>query len=78
MHIQQRVRTGSSFLVSSEKALTFGLGAAEQVDTLTVWWPGGAVDRYIDLPAGNEVHLIEESGQVETIPLSASGQTAQR
>jgi len=67
--MQQRLRTGSSFLASSEKALTFGLGAATRVDTLTVWWPGGQVAHYTDLPAAHEVRIIEGDGQIETRPL---------
>lgn len=63
---QRRLRTGSSFLVSSEKALTFGLGTATQVDTLTVWWPGGRVERFTNLPAAHEVRLVEGDGQIES------------
>ena len=67
--MQRRVRTGSSYLVSSEKALTFGLGAAAQVDTLVVHWPGGETARYANLPAGREVHIVEGADVVETIML---------
>ena len=67
--MQRRVRTGSSYLVSSDKALTFGLGAAVQVDTLVVHWPGGETVRYANLPAGREVHIVEGSDVVETVIL---------
>ena len=67
--MQRRVRTGSSYLVSSEKALTFGLGAAAQVDTLVVHWPGGETARYANLPVGREVHIVEGADVVETITL---------
>ncbi len=40
------VRTGSSYLSSSEKTLTFGLGAATQVDELRVEWPNGERTRH--------------------------------
>ena len=70
--MQQRLRTGSSFLASSEKALTFGLGAATRVDTLTVWWPGGRVEHYTDLPAAHQVHIAEGVGLIDTQPLQPS------
>ena len=63
----RRVRSGSSYLVSSEKALTFGLGAAAQADTLIVQWPGGDTARYANILAGREVHIVEGSGVVDTI-----------
>ena len=70
--MQRRVRTGSSYLSSSEKVLTFGLGVATKVDTLTVWWPGGQVEHYVDLPAHSEVYLVEGFGLADTRPLSTS------
>ena len=69
--MQRRVRTGSSYLVSSDKTLTFGLGAAAQVDTLVVHWPGGETVRYANLPAGREVHIVEGSDDVETVILGS-------
>ncbi len=68
--MQQRVRTGSSFLSTSEKALTFGLGTATQVDTLTVQWPGGRMEHYTNLPAAHEVRIDEDAGVVDAAPLS--------
>jgi inosine-uridine nucleoside N-ribohydrolase len=55
---QERLaRTGSSYLSQSEATLTFGLGSATKVDSLTVRWPAGreqsvpvdGVDRTIDV-----------------------------
>jgi len=57
--MERFVRTGSSFLSVSQKAVTFGLGEAERVDTLVVHWPGGQVDRHTDLAADVEVRIIE-------------------
>ncbi len=63
----RRVRTGSSYLVSSEKALTFGLGTAAQADTLIVQWPGGDTVRHANMPAGREVRIVEGAGVAETV-----------
>jgi hypothetical protein len=76
--LQQRVRTGSSFLVTSEKALTFGLGTATQVDTLIVQWPGGQVERFTDVPAAREVHIAEGAGLVGTRPFTPRPLAARR
>lgn len=74
--MDRRVRTGSSFLASSDKALTFGLGTATRADTLWVRWPGGGVDQYVDLPAAHEVRIVEGEGIVDTRALSPSMLTA--
>ena len=43
---RRRVHTGSSYLSQGELTLTFGLGALDQVDEVSVRWPGGRVERY--------------------------------
>lgn len=69
-HRQERmVRTGSSFLAASEKTVTLGLGDAERVDTLLVYWPSGQVDRHVGLAAGVEVHVTEGVDTVAVQPL---------
>ena len=55
--------------VESWRGRPFGLGAAAQVDTLVVHWPGGETARYANLPAGREVHIVEGADVVETIML---------
>ena len=65
----RRVRTGSGYLSQSEKTLTFGLGSADRVDTLTVRWPDGRIVRHTGLAAGHEVHLLEGEDIVSRIAL---------
>ncbi len=71
--MRRRVRTGSSYLSQSEKAATFGLGVAEQVDTLTVRWPSGRVDRFANVEARQEIRVVEGEDTYER--LSAASQT---
>lgn len=62
---QERIlRSGSSYLSSSELMLTFGLGETDQVDRVTVEWPSGAVDRLDDVQANQVLHVVEGEGRV--------------
>jgi hypothetical protein len=72
----QRVRTGSGYLSQSEKTLTFGLGAASQVDTLIVRWPNEETEYYTDLSAGHEVYLVEGAGIVARVKLPVSNEAS--
>jgi hypothetical protein len=53
------VHTGSSYCSQSDTALTFGLGAAQRVESIEVAWPSGHVDRTGPVVA-NQVAFIEE------------------
>ena len=68
--MERRVRTGSSYLSQSEKAATFGLGAATRVDTLLIYWPGGRVDQFTDLQANQEIRIVEGAGRVEAVTVA--------
>ena len=57
----RRIRSGSSFLSHSEAVATFGLGAANEVDTLIVQWPGGKVERLTAVKADREIKLFEDA-----------------
>ncbi len=63
--MERRIRSGSSYLSSSEKTATFGLGAASQVDSLLIYWPGGAVERFANVAADQEVLVVEGAGALE-------------
>lgn len=58
------VRSGSSYLSQSERALLFGLGRAARVDELVVRWPGGGTDSYRDV-AANQRLVITEGGRLK-------------
>lgn len=64
---QERIlRSGSSYLSSSELLLTFGLGESDQVDRVTVEWPSGAVDQIEDVEANQVLHVVEGDGRVSS------------
>ena len=50
---------------SSDPRVHFGLGAATQVETLTVRWPGGHVDTYHDLPVDRYVTIREGHSEID-------------
>jgi enediyne biosynthesis protein E4 len=61
------VRANSSFESASDSRLYFGLGAATQIDSISVRWPSGAVDRIGPLQADQEITIKEGSGIVPVL-----------
>ncbi len=55
------VRTGSSYLSQSERALLFGLGDAWLADEIVVRWPSGTIDRLTAVRADQRVTVTERS-----------------
>jgi hypothetical protein len=68
LRMERRIRTGSSFLTSSEKVADFGLGQAMQVDSLLVYWLNGRIDRFANVNADRELLLIEGSNDLVEYP----------
>ena len=63
---QQRVvKTGSSYLSQSERALTFGVGKADLVDRVTVDWPSGASQEFTRVTAKKAHQITEDKGLSE-------------
>src|SRR4030095_5775848 len=52
-------QSGSSYLSQSERILTFGLGKAEQADSVEVRWPSGRTDRLVHVKSGGVVTIQE-------------------
>jgi predicted nucleotidyltransferase len=65
VHMERRIRSGSSYLSESERVATFGLGEAEVVDTLIVTWPDGEVDRFEQVGGNRHVHIRQGGGRLE-------------
>jgi len=62
----QDVRRGSSYLPMNNAELMFGLGQNSTIDSITVSWPSGLVDRWITPPV--DVALIAHEGGSLEIP----------
>jgi hypothetical protein len=61
------VRSGGGYLSQSDLRVHFGLGKAQQVQTLEVRWPSGLVDTIHGFPANRLVYVKEGTGIVRTV-----------
>jgi hypothetical protein len=60
------VRSGSSYDSHSDMRVHFGLGASAKIDGVEVRWPGGMVERFVNLPV-DRIHTLKE-GSGEAVP----------
>jgi enediyne biosynthesis protein E4 len=58
----QMLRSGSSYLSSSELVLTFGVGSKTNIDSIEIQWPSGQVDRLSNTSSGQTVTIAEGKG----------------
>ena len=61
------VRSGGSYLSSSDLRLHFGLARRQRIDVIEVHWPDGKVETVKDVPANNFVTLEYGKGLVKTV-----------
>jgi enediyne biosynthesis protein E4 len=66
---KKALRSGSSYLSSSELVLTFGLGSSPRADLVEIHWPSGAVDHLTNVGANQFITVREGSGIVHAQPL---------
>ena len=64
------LHSGSSYLSSSELALTFGLGSHTQADAIEIRWPSGQVDQLKNVPSDQIVTVREKEGIAAAKPLA--------
>ena len=71
--LKRQVLCDPVFISSSSRMVHFGLGPAAEVDRLTVHWPSGIVQTWIDVPANQRVQLLEPAATVDAIaPIQAA------
>jgi hypothetical protein len=56
------VRSGGSYLSQNDLRLHFGLGNAAVIDEVKVSWPGGATEKWRNLPVNQQI-VLEEGSQ---------------
>lgn len=64
-HEERLVRTGTSYLSSSERVATIGLGTATEADRVVVAWPSGDTTRTTDVAANQTLRLVEGQGRTK-------------
>jgi hypothetical protein len=60
--VTEWVRSGSSYLSSSQRPPLIGLGARSRVDRVVITWPGGRVEELSGLAAGRYYTVREGEG----------------
>jgi len=63
------VKTGSSYLSQSERAVTIGLGGANRVGGIEITWPTGKVERLPGVVGDQSLTIVEGKGVVKSVPL---------
>ena len=64
----QMLRSGSSYLSSSELLLTFGLAQHDKADTIEIRWPSGQMDHLSNVQAGRTITVTEGKGETASRP----------
>jgi len=64
------VRGGGSYLSQNDLRPHFGLGAADKMDTVEVFWPSGQTELLRDVPADFIYTIMEGKGITARVPLS--------
>ena len=62
------LRSGSSYLSSSELVLTFGLAKSDKADLVEIHWPSGITQRLTNINAGQTITVREDTGIVHAAP----------
>ncbi|MGA2846153.1 MAG: ASPIC/UnbV domain-containing protein [Candidatus Acidiferrales bacterium] len=66
----QMLRSGSSYLSSSELVVTFGLASHTQADAVEIRWPSGQSDHLKNVAADQIVTVEEGCGAIAAKPLA--------
>jgi enediyne biosynthesis protein E4 len=59
LNLMQMVKAGAGYQSSSQKALFFGLGALDTVDSLRILWPSGLVQIIEDIAVNKVLKIVE-------------------
>lgn len=68
----RQTTAGDGYQASNERRLVFGLGAEDQIDTLTVRWPSGHLQTFSGLVINTELLLVEHRDEATELHPSRS------
>ncbi len=57
--ITRQLSAGDGYHASNERRLVFGAGEADRIDRLTIRWPSGAEQQFLDVRVSGEVLVVE-------------------
>jgi hypothetical protein len=66
----QMLRSGFSYLSSSELTLTFGLAQRDKADAIEIRWPSGQIDHLANVAAGQTITITEGKAQTSSRPFA--------
>lgn len=69
------VRSGGSYLSSSDRRVHFGLGAAAEIEKLELRWPSGTTDVIRKPPADHILVVKEGKGLIESRPFQRASES---
>lgn len=64
----RQLTAGDSYHSCNQRLLTLGVGAAAAIEELTVRWPSGRVQRFVDVPLSRELILVEGRAWLTAAP----------
>lgn len=67
----KQITLGSGYLSQSTKTLYFGLGSVAKVERVTIRWPSGQEQTFVDLPAGHRITVAEGEEKFRAEPFQS-------
>lgn len=64
----KQLTAGDGYNASNERVLNFGLGPAEQIESLSIRWPGGEVHTWQGIKADQQILVIERQPDWVIVP----------
>ncbi len=64
----QQLTAGDGYQSSNEKLFTFGALGTDTADVLSVQWPSGSVQEFVNVPFSNRFAIIEGRGRLFALP----------
>ena len=73
--LTRTVRSGSGFRSQPSRMMHFGLADEDQIHSLTVFWPSGAVEQHQGIPVDHSVSIKEGRPDIDVRPFRAHTQS---
>ena len=61
--LTKETRSSSGYLSSHDPRVTFGIGQYQKIESLTIYWPNGTVQRLENISVNQQITVVEETQQ---------------